>query len=80
MMRRLAQLRKDSSGATAIEFALLAGPFLLIVLGLIEIGVSLEEKDIRLGLEGNLCRCTGYQNIIKAVQIAGETMRAPTSA
>ena len=40
MMRRLAQLRKDSSGATAIEFALLAGPFLLIVLGLIEIGVQ----------------------------------------
>jgi aerobic carbon-monoxide dehydrogenase small subunit len=49
-------------------------------LGLIESGVSLEEKDIRLGLEGNLCRCTGYQNIIKAVQSAGETMRAPTSA
>jgi aerobic carbon-monoxide dehydrogenase small subunit len=49
-------------------------------LGLIESGASLEEKDIRVGLEGNLCRCTGYQNIIKAVQSAGETMRAPTSA
>ena len=49
-------------------------------LGLIESGASLEERDIRVGLEGNLCRCTGYQNIVKAVQSAGETMRAPTRA
>jgi Flp pilus assembly protein TadG len=40
VIRRLRRLGKDSSGATAIEFALLAGPFLLIVLGLIEIGVQ----------------------------------------
>jgi carbon-monoxide dehydrogenase small subunit len=29
-----------------------------------------SEAEIRLGLEGNLCRCTGYQNIVKAVQAA----------
>jgi carbon-monoxide dehydrogenase small subunit len=28
------------------------------------------EEEIRLGLEGNLCRCTGYHNIVKAVQTA----------
>ena len=28
------------------------------------------EAEIRLGLEGNLCRCTGYQNIVRAVQQA----------
>jgi carbon-monoxide dehydrogenase small subunit len=28
------------------------------------------EEEIRLGLEGNLCRCTGYHNIVKAVQHA----------
>jgi carbon-monoxide dehydrogenase small subunit len=28
------------------------------------------EEEIRLGLEGNLCRCTGYHNIVKAVQYA----------
>ena len=28
------------------------------------------EQDVRLGLEGNLCRCTGYHNIVKAVQAA----------
>lgn len=32
------------------------------------------EAEIRHGLEGNLCRCTGYQNIVKAVQYAAEKM------
>jgi carbon-monoxide dehydrogenase small subunit len=33
------------------------------------------EEEIRHGLEGNLCRCTGYHNIVKAVQYAAEQMR-----
>jgi len=32
-----------------------------------------SEEEIRLGLEGNLCRCTGYHNIVKAVQSAAST-------
>jgi aerobic carbon-monoxide dehydrogenase small subunit len=28
------------------------------------------EADVREGIEGNLCRCTGYQNIVRAVQAA----------
>ncbi len=32
---------------------------------------SPSEEEIRLGLEGNLCRCTGYHNIVRAVQTAG---------
>ncbi len=31
------------------------------------------ERDVRLGLEGNLCRCTGYHNIVRAVLAAAET-------
>ena len=34
------------------------------------------EREVRLGLEGNLCRCTGYHNIVKAVLAASETMKA----
>jgi len=34
------------------------------------------EADVRMGLEGNLCRCTGYHNIVKAVLAAA---KAPTS-
>ena len=33
-----------------------------------------SEADIRHQLEGNLCRCTGYHNIVKAIQYAAETM------
>ncbi|MBI3360380.1 MAG: (2Fe-2S)-binding protein [Chloroflexi bacterium] len=33
------------------------------------------EEEIRQGLEGNICRCTGYQNIVKAIQFAAETMK-----
>src|SRR5450631_2498840 len=33
------------------------------------------EAEIRKGLEGNICRCTGYQNIVRAVQYAAERMR-----
>lgn len=34
------------------------------------------EEDIRNGLEGNICRCTGYEKIVKAVQRASELMSA----
>src|SRR5262245_29296577 len=34
-----------------------------------------SEADIREGLSGNLCRCTGYQNIVKAVQQAAEALQ-----
>jgi carbon-monoxide dehydrogenase small subunit len=33
-----------------------------------------SEEEIRKGIEGNLCRCTGYQNIVKAVQHAAAKM------
>ncbi|CAN5792639.1 (2Fe-2S)-binding protein [soil metagenome] len=35
-----------------------------------------SEQEVREGLEGNLCRCTGYQNIVAAVRSAAQTMRA----
>ncbi len=34
-----------------------------------------SEAEVRHGLEGNLCRCTGYHNIVAAVQMAAEQMR-----
>jgi len=34
-----------------------------------------SEQQVREGLEGNLCRCTGYQNIVKAVQQGAAAMR-----
>ena len=37
---------------------------------------SPSDADIREGLAGNLCRCTGYQNIVKAVQQAAATLQS----
>jgi aerobic carbon-monoxide dehydrogenase small subunit len=53
---------------------------IMAALGLIESNDSLDEEDIRLGLEGNLCRCTGYQNIVKSVKDAADEMRSPAKA
>ena len=41
---------------------------------------GLTEEQVRLGLEGNLCRCTGYQNIVKAVLAAAQEARAKAPA
>jgi aerobic carbon-monoxide dehydrogenase small subunit len=38
---------------------------------------SPSEADVRLGLEGNLCRCTGYHNIVRAALAAAEASGAP---
>ncbi|HLX56680.1 MAG TPA: (2Fe-2S)-binding protein [Ktedonobacteraceae bacterium] len=35
------------------------------------------EDEIRHELSGNICRCTGYQNIVEAVKLAAERLRAP---
>jgi carbon-monoxide dehydrogenase small subunit len=50
--------------------------------GMIMAGVSLlkrnpnpSEAEIRHALEGNICRCTGYQNIVKAIQWAADKMQ-----
>jgi carbon-monoxide dehydrogenase small subunit len=50
-------------------------------LGLIQEGAGMSDAEVRLGLEGNLCRCTGYQNIVTAIQDAAGKMRqaAPAS-
>ena len=38
------------------------------------------EDEIRVGLSGNICRCTGYQNIVKAVQSAASQLAATKEA
>jgi carbon-monoxide dehydrogenase small subunit len=39
-----------------------------------------SEAEIRYGMSGNLCRCTGYQNIVKAVQSAARKLAAKPAA
>ena len=41
------------------------------------LGHELDEATIRGELEGNLCRCTGYHNIVKAIQAGAQAMKQP---
>ena len=46
--------------------------------GLLEENPHPTEREVREGLEGNLCRCTGYHNIVRAVLSAAESSGSPT--
>ena len=52
---------------------------IMAALSLIEEHGTLSEDEIRKGLEGNLCRCTGYQNIVNAIARAADEL-APARA
>ncbi len=47
---------------------------------LLQVNASPSEREVREWLEGNLCRCTGYHNIVKAVLDAADKMRATPQA
>jgi carbon-monoxide dehydrogenase small subunit len=53
---------------------------LLTAYALLKHQANPSEADIREGLSGNLCRCTGYNNIVKAVQQAAGTLGQPVGA
>jgi carbon-monoxide dehydrogenase small subunit len=48
----------------------------MLAAGVLERDPSLSDEDLLDALSSNLCRCTGYQNIIKAVRAAAAQMRA----
>jgi carbon-monoxide dehydrogenase small subunit len=47
---------------------------------LLENNPNPTEEEIRWGISGNLCRCTGYNNIVKAIEYAGAKMRGEETA
>jgi carbon-monoxide dehydrogenase small subunit len=47
---------------------------IMSAIDLVKRNPGLSEADIREGLEGNICRCTGYHNIVKSVQAAASKM------
>ena len=48
------------------------GPMVMSAIELVEKNPKPSEQDVREGLEGNICRCTGYHNIVKSVQAGAE--------
>ena len=54
--------------------------FLMLAAGVLEADPEIDDEALRDALSSNLCRCTGYQNIVKAVRAAAAEMRAWSSA
>ena len=59
-----------------LALSLISGLGPRLTRSLLERNPNPTEDEIRHELEGNICRCTGYQNIVRAVQYAAETMAA----
>jgi carbon-monoxide dehydrogenase small subunit len=52
---------------------------MLVGSALLERNPDPSEEEVRWAISGNLCRCTGYMNIVKAIRAAGEQMRSAES-
>jgi carbon-monoxide dehydrogenase small subunit len=48
---------------------------ILTAFQLLERNSDPSEEEIRHGIEGNICRCTGYQHIVEAIQAAAKSMK-----
>ena len=64
----------------AIQCGFCTPGMVLIALALLQNNPDPSEHDIRLAMSGNLCRCTGYQKIVEAVQKAAVWMRENAEA
>jgi aerobic-type carbon monoxide dehydrogenase small subunit (CoxS/CutS family) len=58
----------------ALQCGFCTSGFLMSILPVLEGTTDLSEGDLKRAMEGTLCRCTGYQNIRDAVQLAAEKM------
>jgi carbon-monoxide dehydrogenase small subunit len=59
----------------ALQCGICTPGFLIAAKALLEKNPDPSEEEIRFGLAGNLCRCTGYDKIVRAVQDAAKVMR-----
>ena len=59
----------------ALQCGICTPGFLMAAKALLEKNPDPSEEEIRFGLAGNLCRCTGYDKIVRAVQDAAKVMR-----
>jgi len=68
---RLAALQQNLLEIGGVQCGFCTPGMLMSATALLADNPTPSAEDIRIGLSGNLCRCTGYQRIIEAVQVTG---------
>jgi carbon-monoxide dehydrogenase small subunit len=68
-------LQKQFLEHAALQCGVCTPGFIVAARALLEANPNATEEEIRLGLAGNLCRCTGYDKIVRAVMDAAVEMR-----
>jgi aerobic carbon-monoxide dehydrogenase small subunit len=68
-------LQEAFSAAHGLQCGFCTPGMLMSALYLLKENPEPSETDIRLAISGNICRCTGYLNIVKSVQLAGRALK-----
>ena len=68
-------LQKNFIAHAALQCGVCTPGFLIAAKALLDKNPNPTEEEIRFGLAGNLCRCTGYDKIVRAVQATAKEMR-----
>ena len=74
-MDNLHPLQEAFREAHAVQCGFCTPGFLMTLIPFLKENPDPTEEEIREAISGNLCRCTGYQHIVDAVQLAAEKMR-----
>lgn len=72
---RLHPLQEGFHEKHALQCGYCTPGMMMTASALLERNPSPSEQEIRVAISGNLCRCTGYVNIVKAIQYAAEKMQ-----
>ena len=72
---KLHPLQRKFIEHAALQCGICTPGFLIAARALLDRNANPTEEEIRFGLAGNLCRCTGYDKIVRAVQDAAKEMR-----
>ncbi len=72
---KLHPLQQAFWDAHGLQCGFCTAGILMTLLPFLEQNPDPSEEEIRLALSGNLCRCTGYQHIVQAVQLAADYLR-----
>ncbi len=68
-------LQEEFVNNYAVQCGYCTSGMIITAYNLLKLNPDPSEEEIRRGLEGNRCRCTGYVNIVKAIKMASKSMR-----